>query len=368
MRHTTRSVVAKYEENESAKTTVHILWIGPPATRESGTICGQDTFGASQMATDQPVNFWVLAEHVADYEEIFTKRPNIIVKPIEEAIASAGATDENKTIQAYADFVENMMSLLLNPKRNKVRDRVTIKDMMSLLLLSHYGGYVMDSNVGPANPDSPTTFYPHDKLMFPAHKTPVVDGFCMDIWLMYSPKGHARTLKSCQRLMASSEAAEVLHKETGYSERYDSALQHTIINAVLDIDAFGEPPNLEGVEYWAGIQKPGVTIIPDTNLKKYYFNTHCHGTALNQAAFFIYNKYHNALKKLLAAGDDINQVCDVDDYTNLSLVHMAILYGNQSMLKTVLSYHPDLNLKCTKKGRHYTALQLCHTKRMEPIK
>lgn len=348
-------------EAASCPGPISTIWVGPPASRDSGVVFGQDEFGVRQIAKTTAIKFWVLNEYIDTFKAKFADQPNITVRPIEAVVATTIKHARDVRIVAYATWIETAMASMLAPARNRVRDRVTIKEMVAFLLLHQLGGYVLDSNICPTTEGKSITFRTYDKLMLPAFKPAICSGLDMDVWMMYSPRHHARTLSSCLRFQSLCEHSEFIHSIEGYSRRFYSLAGSNITSATLDLAHSLALPNMKGVGTWEARhdRSTGIATIDDLGCEKYYFNTHKYTHLQNEALFLIDAGRIKHLQILLDAGEDINQTHTHKPWYNYSLVHAAIHSKRADVLAFLLSKKPDLTIAARCEGKSYTALQLC---------
>lgn len=340
---------------------INIIWIGPPASRETGVVCAHDEWGTTQVAKHNTVKFWVLNQYADAYREKFADHPAIKIRSIESIVSTVAKSGSNADIAAYANWIQCQMKRLLSKERNHVRDRVTVKNMVAFLLLYHLGGYVLDSNVCPMNSDKPIQFKAYDKFMFPKYKERIYGGSDMDVWMLYSPRHFNRALRSCLRFQSLTDQAETTHQREGYSARYHTLCGSNVVSAALDRATVYSLPNLTDTDGWAAKcdHTTGIAKVPELLCEKYYFNTHKHQAHQNQAFFLIQANRPIELQRLLKSGDDINQTVSSPPWRNYSLLHAAILWKSTEALSVILHHNPDMTLRANYGPHTYTALQLC---------
>lgn len=134
---------------------VHFTWIGPPKA-------GQDTDAAIVMSqvlgAGYDVHFWCLDAHVGTYTAALGDH-DITVHGIESFLAQAQTltyrwwnwygNDEQWAIEQMLQVLEAAKNAPSTPPKRRLREIVNAKNAFAYLLTYTWGGFVMDTNVGP---------------------------------------------------------------------------------------------------------------------------------------------------------------------------------------------------------------------------
>ncbi|MFO1258517.1 MAG: hypothetical protein U1E78_08945 [Gammaproteobacteria bacterium] len=195
--------------NEDESLSINYLWVGPPSINNkrfkyhdiAGPIAMSKQLNIQKDFDGQtyPITFWCLSKHTEYYKKIFQQyEAKIEVESIEDHL-SLEHIEDNASIRESANqllkYIENIR------ETDSIRSHVTAKDGFSLFLLVSRPGYIMDTNVFPAQKENENQYCTvklskHEKV-----STAVVYGGCSphDFYLMYSPeKGLPLTIKLFQ--------------------------------------------------------------------------------------------------------------------------------------------------------------------------
>lgn len=256
---------------------INYLWIGPPATKAAKLEEGMDVSGPIQMAQknkDNKIKFWCLKEYAVHYEKEF-KDKNIEVcaveKLLEEKFKNA---DKAKAVEKF----QEIMIEHLKKDRNKIRDRVMVKNALSILLLRLYGGYVMDTNNTPIDSVDSVSLPAHHGFKFPLveissrnEKTRSV----VEIWRLFALLDDEITKKIFDRFISNWKAFNDMFQEKKRLEiflvpgEYDK-LSHDLMGNML-VEAISYYRNQCDLP-WEGVLDNDRVIIDE--LIKKYNNTH----------------------------------------------------------------------------------------------
>lgn len=328
---------------------INYLWIGPPASRETGVISGQDSIGPMTFKGEN-CRFWCLVAHADHYKTVFARQDNVTVMPIEPYLSTC-ASDEAKRTQAL--FLK-----LLSDDRGSVRDRVSAKELFSFFLLAQSGGYVADSNVLLKSPELLAEYDCFTFACYSTRRTLLAD---VDIWMMYSPPRFERTLLSLQELIAAFEGLETRGDTTATAPVPGLFKTKDLNNAYSDASCRALlAPGLDQTGYWKISQEnegDATAKLLGIGAEKHFFNTHRPDAALDQAFMYLQAGEFEALSYLLACGEDINQTMNQAPMQNLTLLQSAIWRQNPDAVAFILEHKPDLSKKATYGSRNFTAAQ-----------
>ncbi|MDF1796917.1 MAG: hypothetical protein P1U63_10315 [Coxiellaceae bacterium] len=342
---------------------INYLWVGPPASREHGVICGQDTFGPKQF-NGEHCNFWCLAEYAEHYHAVFADNKNVAVMPIEPYLAEL-ISSTNPQITDYATRTLALFKILLSDERNRVRDRVTAKELLSFLLCFTEGGYVADSNVLLKDP---AKLIARDHFSIPCFNTSgSFSMFNIDFWMLYSPPLFERTRLTLELHIDAIEALEQQYAKrtpaANNTERVKQAYTIEAFFALLGQATLSSPANRAGIELLATRGRgssDAERYIDALSVEKHLFNTHKHATVLNQAFMYVQSLNFSALTHLLTSGEDINQTMDLKPFNNITLLHFAVWHKKPEAIPYLLSHKIDTSrqLTYTDIGKLFTASEL----------
>lgn len=260
---------------------INYLWIGPPATDKEKLKNGMDVNGPIQMAQknkDNKIKFWCLKEYAAHYENEF-KGKNIEVCAVENLLEQK-FDDVGKA--AAVKKVAEIIAEHLKEGRNKIRDRVMIKNAVSILLLRLYGGYVMDTNNMPANSVETLSLPAYAGFKFPLVEITSGSGrntttrLTAEIWRLFSLLDDEVTKKIFDRFISNWEAFNKMFQDKKLLENFVGLDEYDInshdIMANTLIEAISYYRDQCDPQPWIGVLNKGQVIIGD--LIKTYNNTH----------------------------------------------------------------------------------------------
>lgn len=177
---------------EDGEAVIGYIWIGPPPpskrtqTTQGLQIPQHDIGGISQMAKKNkknPLVFWCLKDHMAHYQAAY-KGTRITVRCIEDDIEEK-LRSENENVQGMALALQSIIEKCLkDPARNKIRDRVTVKDFFSFYLHATTNGsiFTFDTGIFPEDTARSIYFAKDKKFMAPF----INEHDSHDIWLLFS--------------------------------------------------------------------------------------------------------------------------------------------------------------------------------------
>ncbi|MDF1654801.1 MAG: hypothetical protein P1U34_06765 [Coxiellaceae bacterium] len=321
--------------------SIHYLWIGPPASKSSGVIGGQDVLGP-KMFTGDHCNFWCLEGYAAYYTEALAGKKNITVRSIQSYLLDCMATDSKMADTAKTAL--EFFAKLLAPERNKVCDRVVLKELMAYFLLYAQGGYVADSNV---IFDDPVKLVSFDKLCCPHYGGKLTKSH-VDIWLLYSPKGFERTGKSLNAFIAAHQLREGKVRHDSPTSEYHRQIPIIALGEALLLES-DRSPDPSQLGFWrveATDRNKSVISCSKLSVRKLHFNTHVYQATTDHVFVLLQANDLSLLAFMLEHGEEINQTFNPPRTAleNVSLLHWAILCKNVEAVNLLLLYHPD----CTK--------------------
>lgn len=175
---------------------LNYLWVGPPRYEKGG----HDIKGIMSIARNHvnfktpkekrnPIIFWCQGQYAKEYEEFF-KAENIAVDV--RSIDTCLLHDKNE----FAAKVKKIYLELLGENRNRLHDRMYMKDLFSLYLLYRLtggnGAYVLDTNVQAAsNIPLKMSSYDHYRLPSVMKEREIINGRISDriaeCWMQFCP-------------------------------------------------------------------------------------------------------------------------------------------------------------------------------------
>lgn len=339
-----------------APVILHTIWVGPAASRDSGVLCGHDTFGLQQMEcsgslSHQPVYYWCLDEMVDYYRDALHHLPTVTVKSIERDLLKKGVDHADPKFAACCREALGLLGVLMGEQRNSVSDRVTIKDFLSIIILYLYGDYVGDTNLHSID-GKPLNLMRSEDFSFPCFERRVSDLCDIDVWLLHAPKESSRSLKIIQSYLEKIRRSERdIFLNEGYSENFINACREGFYRAILQWPEDAQQPNMAGCVPWLCKENPADgswARIEMLNVEKHYFNTHRLRSTLDQLYVAIAQGRLGHVRILIESGEDINQVAEFEDkdfkiWKSLAPIHAAILYKQYDIFEYLLSKNPDLS-------------------------
>lgn len=302
--------------NLRSEPDVNYVWIGPPASK----VKNQDIAAPIQMAElKKNVTFWCLREHQADYEAIL-KPKGIKVSPIEEL---GEIKHPNPAIQSAINKFKIMQKILLQPSRNTIRDRVTLKNATSLLLMLLKGGYYFDTNVEPTT-NEPFNLPAYDTFKYPYLRNCMISEpgrFIIynvgEVWALYAPNPEFCAPKLTENLASMFEYffdnwndQESLFLTKRDSEEYHNKMGEIIVKAVEKFSGADHHWTLEWKPEWN--ERNTEIEVEELRVKKKYHRTHVKQKNLEE------KKEHNVLnlEEILVEDVDIEEKSS-DEYINV---------------------------------------------------
>lgn len=170
-------LAAQHEQQRSGlffqeKACLRYIWVGPPHKE------GMDTKEVLDMAeqVQNSIEYYCLSEQMAFYLEYFSKS-RVKVRSIEMAIDALVVCSEVKA------KIKMIFDIAL--RRDTITDRVSVKELFALVLLSHRTGYTLDTNMS-----FDKRFCRNRRYIFPHYPhflAPYSSNMpCPEVWMMYS--------------------------------------------------------------------------------------------------------------------------------------------------------------------------------------
>lgn len=359
---------------ETSPISINYIFVGPPTiqflknlnsstsnrpttaiTSISSLPSGHDTKAPMQMAKkldpeQYRVNFWCLDEHEKFYEKALSSK--IYTRPIRDYLSNEKTNPKLKQpeIKSAADKVLQVMDTLLKSNRNRTRDRVTVKNILSLFLLMCEGDYVMDSNVRPSE-EHKLNLPRYDKFYLPYLSAP---HNVIEVWMMYSPLNHPVPAAAFNYFYNAWLNAETIFAREGYSANYHKNMGIIIVSAVAEGCRHGS------YDCWRAPFQSCVSLTT-IGVNKYYFNTHKFGVMENVPAIFRAAVSHNpVLLKEAANEESINLQVNTEISANETPLHWALENKNLPAVQFLLTQGAriDLAAKYKYKKGEWKALDL----------
>jgi hypothetical protein len=237
----------------------------------------------AQQNKMNPIKFWCLKEHLTHYKKVYADK-KIEVHAIDELL-------EEKFDGPHADkfsfgidkFKKIHATCIMDTSRNQLRDRVTVKNAFSLLLLLTKGGYIADTNIKPAS-DKEVFLPHHEKFRCPLlTNVEGTDKGSTEIWMMYSPPENCEVIYSIYKYYYSAwQSAEDYYfkdksnldvKNKGYPKAFHDEMGLIVLQAIE-----GTISQYKKEDYWCGelddTSNPQRVILEDINILKLYYRTH----------------------------------------------------------------------------------------------
>lgn len=161
-----------YSSFFNKKPYLRYIWVGPPPDNSMDIKC------VLEMAnhTDNPIEYYCLNEHMYYYVSVF-RESKVNIKSIEASL------DKLVVNAMLKRRIKTIFKIAL--ERDTITDRVSIKELVSLILLSHCSGYTLDTNISldtAVSCSAQYTFPDHPHFMAPYTTTMP----CPEVWMMYS--------------------------------------------------------------------------------------------------------------------------------------------------------------------------------------
>lgn len=337
---------SKYDEFP----TLHYIWVGPPNKAGVG-VPGHDVAGPIEMAKankNNPIQFWCLYDHIEYYKDKFKDYP-IQVAAIEVHIR---ACSEVLEFQFETDYLIEIILTCLDKARDSIRDRVTVKEAFSLLLLYTLGGYTLDTNIMPDRA----------KVKLPGYLTFHAPAFTenpypgdIEFWMLYSPaKGDIKAKELLDKFYKKWLKSEEYRKKYGEDARYYELA--AAIMPIMKVFRRG------GMDLWIVPNLESNFIqVKELGLIKYYSNTHKYqsrkiynprlfqkqGSGRHELFSAVQYPDTSFLKSLISYGVDVNMRVSKTtpySYKNETALHIAVSRDNlpAAMLLLEAGANPDL--------------------------
>ncbi len=310
-----------------ASPTLHYSWVGPPPG-QSG-VAGHDIAFPKLMSEQNQSNdivFWCLDAHREHYEKEFQDNPNIKVKSFENLLNEHILSDS--PFRERAQTMQTLMADLLSPEKDWIRDRVAIKNILSVYLLMSQGGYTLDTNIQPLSGQN--------------IELPKQDNFAM-------AKQRGRSRFDCFMMYANQQENQSMFEAV--FDKYARGLQEsqsmrelpsyygeTVASQFMTLLTESKPQPLEG-------DKDGFTMtFPELGLSKTYYNTHkVHNMNVPMLLAMITDNNMDGIRAYIAAGGDINAKFNRNNVIDLSPLHQAVFSQNQEAVKLLMENGANLN-------------------------
>ena len=240
----------KQRELTASHPPIHYIWIGPKQDMVRGVdLQGQDIDGPIAMAKrvmegeiHNPLHFWCLEAYLSKYTELlhpFGIQVHAVEGILKQYADAEYAVSSSSSIITYADaarFIQQIMRYTLTEGRNKIIDKVNIKNLFSLFLLLTNRAYVLDTNITPTDgkkvelpvPEKFTyTILNFDKsfqgyfLSNNERKPNIKITGIIDFFMMFSPHENDLTIQQVfARLVSKWPALEDVYKSQGYCIKF----------------------------------------------------------------------------------------------------------------------------------------------------
>lgn len=259
--------------------TISTIWIGDSPSRKitssaqagerTAGVTGQDITAVISMAACintkyHTLLFWCLDKYTAYYDSIL-RQFGIQVCSIEEYLEKC---NQRESLRRSVAIVRVVMNTLLSSDRNTLRDRVTVKNIVSLFLLkvgaTHF---YKDSNAGPSK-HLPLKLHKYNSFYAPYFSEPKYEG--IDVWLLYAPPNSQHARIAFNYFYTHWKDAERIYFYEGYSDRYRAEMGALI---VASVNAGTEKGQEMKVWFVDNVCDDKVEI-KELGIQKYYDNTH----------------------------------------------------------------------------------------------
>ena len=382
-----------------ASPTINFIWIGDPKFNQGGQdVVSPESFDRNfktwKPTNPNPMVFWCQDHHCESYRAYFkSKNIHITVQSIEHYLKTSPLE------QKYTEFLlQEYQTLILDPSRNKIVDRVFFKDMFFNYLLASQGNYVLDTNIH-ANIEFPIVLPAYSTFMFPyieqknkGKEGSQITNSIAEVWMQYAPPDNLVRAKQClAKYMMSYHEAKKLVDGAFYSTMYHHLVGRVAVSAVHLRNNLMDSPNITLTDYshneicgvWKAIEDDCDATINDLHLSKEYCNTHY----MNRDKVYsiphvhVYNGKVDRLLFDLAHGTDPNSKShSFNDYQPLrydvkndTTLHIAMRHfninPNAELAEILLKHGANPNEICLYKDeestqwREETPLSLCITER-----
>lgn len=313
------------------RTKVHYTWIGKPRTKNI-LEPEQDLVGILKMsaviADDVQLQLWCLDEYVESYRALLSEYSNISVCSIEKII-------EKNNFSFIADIHNWLTTFKL--RGFSIRDRVTMKELFSLLILYLQGGYTLDTNVAPL----------FDHIHFPEldYRMGVIQlnyaGNAPEDWDVWALSSRAEQAMTEKIIRSYLEGLSLLDNALGgasESASYKSEILNLIIEVIIEHRANINPYTAKHL----GGHFPVQVQCEHPKIVKRYGNSH-------QANRLLIPPLHLAaaqnnvvvLETLLKKQDGLTMLkmaITTDQFSQLTPCNIAAFYGNREALALLLRY------------------------------
>lgn len=230
---------------------VHFIWVGKPSAEDKSShrVAGHDIEKVIEFAkyAKNPIFFYCLQEHEEYYKKIF-KDYNVTVRTIENLVHDCCELSElSSLVGEINDYFKTQATVGI--RRSSKKWCIREKDLLSLLTTFLYGGFTLDTNVGPLKK---IEFSLPDYSSF---MLPTINGKQFDVWMFYAPPKNEIVKKSIGTLL----------------EAYHLGSESAILYAISEHLHFSE----RGENYPWDFKLSGIQVsMEDLNLIKTYYNTH----------------------------------------------------------------------------------------------
>ncbi|PIZ03550.1 MAG: hypothetical protein COY58_08825 [Gammaproteobacteria bacterium CG_4_10_14_0_8_um_filter_38_16] len=333
---------------------IHYTWIGEVKTTDLDHP-GHDLVGPCAMMplvdAEVLIYFWCLKEYKDQFSALLAGK-NIVVLSINALLV-------DKKDNEYVARILALQSILFSDGRGDIRDRVTFKEVISLLILYLEGGYAFDTNVLPAY---------NEKMHFPSHPAfhmaaidyPVKKNRDQDVWAMYSPQIDSRHVQSAlERYLDCIEQIEYDREVAVRGKIFDyEQYKQNILDVIIEAASCRV-----GLQYWfarhLGGNFPVQLHLEHPKIIKYYANSH--GAADRQTIppfhLMVSKNDMSAVKELLKKDDnfDINFSIETEKYSGITALNVAVFYGYQAMAMLLIEQGADAGI-VLQENRNQSAL------------
>lgn len=261
---------AEYSSSEK----IHYIWLGNPPL-ESFRV-GHDVIGPMRVSKaiegGNDIVFWCLSENIEYYKQRYENFANIKVRSIDDYVKNL---DHKDPLQKR---VRELFFKILKKTDLTTRDKVNLKNLSSLLILTLESGYFSDTSIEPDPDSSNLQFPPQDEA-----KIVVMDEYpdeCklqdFECFLMYAPQNSitAKKMLSIFTENLASLAERTPEEIENNLSRYHYECGVAIIGAIM----YGQKNNgidIEDAENnFLGTLADSSVQIKELGLIKHYYHSH----------------------------------------------------------------------------------------------
>ena len=166
-------MASKAEFFTSTVAPINMIWVGEPP--EKGVAYeGLDVKGPIELAQKlkeqeltNPINFFCRTSELEYYRSAFSNYSNVNVRSLAQALSINLPEEYQKIRQSLRDATQML-------ENGNIRERVLLKDLLSLYVIWAYGGYFFDTSIYP-DPDKTLTLPTYSNFQVPLLDSEKVD-------------------------------------------------------------------------------------------------------------------------------------------------------------------------------------------------